>query len=204
MLGLVTVVDQQLSAIEGYLLLAAYTGFIIYITHHVNHTELHKHAKINVQKLWKLLVRAIVGVLGLLIFSTQIVDAAILLAQKLHISSSVIGMLVIALGTNIPELTMAIRSRNLEENKLAAGNFLGSACVNIGILGLLGIMNDAATIKNAEQFFPLLVLLTITIVLFGILAWTDSKLTRREGVVLLSLYLALLVAEGLNIYSAGL
>jgi len=200
-LGIGAIIDERLSVFEGVILLGAYVGFVYYLSLQTNHKNIDHHAQVNVKKLWRLLIEASVGLIGLIIFSKLIVDVAVILAgpELLNIPESVVGILMISLGTNIPEITILFRSKGKDGAKLAVGNFLGSACANTGILGLLAILAPH-DLTYFSSIVPTILFLILAIIMFGILAWSDKEISRREALILLSIYFLLIFAEGMTIF----
>jgi cation:H+ antiporter len=197
---ILVIFDGQLTQLEGVLLLLAYAALAIYFIRRGNEQRvLHEHAKIEVGKLTNLLIKAFVGVLGLIILAKLLVDVAIHTAGLLNIPASVIGLLVLALGTNLPEIAIAIRGDGSKAGDLSIGNLLGSASVNTAIIGLLAILSPYE-ITNSSALVPSLIVLSTVILLFGVSAWTDKKITRYEAALLVGVYLTLLLVEGLVIY----
>ena len=70
--------------------------------------------------------------LGLLVVSSQaLVLAASSIAATLGVSTGVIGLTVVALGTSLPELALSVTCALKDEDELAIGNILGSNIMNL-------------------------------------------------------------------------
>jgi len=193
---IVVLLDRFISVAEGFLLLGSYGAYIIYLNQKFNYNNLKKHLSLNVKKLYRSIGSAGIGIVLLLISSSMIVRFASQLATILDIPPAIIGILLLAIGTNLPELTILFISKNTKgDEALALGNFFGSACVNPGILGLLAILAGGVRISNFVALVPAIAILCCTIILFGIATWTGRKVTRLEGLLLISLYLALIISE---------
>ena len=129
----------------------------------------------------------IVG-LGTLLFGAELlVSGAIGVATQLGVSEVVIGILVVALGTSLPELAVSLASALKGEYGLAIGNIIGS-----NIFNLLAVIGVAATIEPAALAPSVLslhvfVMVAFTLVLFAMSYNSDGKaeLTRLEGLALL-------------------
>jgi cation:H+ antiporter len=137
----------------------------------------------------------------LLISANLLVNRAVHIAELLNIAPSLVGLVMLGVGTNIPELTVMVRSNGINKNKLAAGNFIGSATINAPILGVLAIMSPH-NIVNFQPLIPALIILIGSIVLFGFLAFSNREITRREGYILVAIYLLWLATEGVLSASA--
>ena len=63
------------------------------------------------------------------------------MATDLGVSSLVIGLTVVAIGTSLPELATSIVAIRKGETDMAVGNVVGSNLFNIGlVLGLPALM----------------------------------------------------------------
>lgn len=76
----------------------------------------------------------IFGLSLLLLGATGIINSSVLIGNKFRISPLIIGITAIAIGTSLPEITIAIFSSIDHTPDLALGNILGSNIVNIGLI----------------------------------------------------------------------
>lgn len=189
---LVALIDKQLTRTEGVMLILIYFLFMLYMISKGTHRYADPHnVTITLQTLlFDLLPKAIIGLIGLIVLSKLVVDAAIKLAVMVHIPSNIIGLLVLALGTNIPEITILLRSRTVEQKKLVIGNIMGSASLNTGVIGLLALLSPYSAGENFSTLIPVIVVTAISLLLVTALASTGKELTRREGYFLLVAYAA--------------
>lgn len=193
---ILVVLDRYVSVVEGVILASGYVLYIAYINHKFNKHFLAKHKSINVTKLYHSFGRAAVGVILLIVASSFVVRTAEALAIELQISSTLVGLILLAIGTNVPELTVLLTSgkKKTEEN-LALGNIFGSSCVNPGILGLLAILANGIDLVEFVSIVPIIIIMTFSVILFSIFSWTGKKLTSTEGILLLAAYASLLITE---------
>ena len=134
--------------------------------------------------------------LGLLVFAgfaavtfggKIFVEGAEVLAKGIGVSEAVIGLTVVALGTSLPELSASLMAAKKGHGDMAIGNVVGSCIFNLlAIMGITGLVVplEAAGINKVD----LGVMLFITIILWPML-WSNKKLGRGEGFVLLGTYL---------------
>ncbi len=137
------------------------------------------------------IVSIVIG-LALLIYGSQLfVDNAVGLARELGISEAFIGLTLVAVGTSIPELATSVLAAFRKQSDIAIGNILGSNIFNI--LCVLGVSALFGTVM-ADQFS---ILDFVTMLLFALillpLAKSGFTLSRTEGVLLLSGYVAYIV-----------
>jgi len=71
------------------------------------------------------------GLVMLVVSSQALVVAASSIAATLGVSTGVIGLTVVALGTSLPELALCITCALKDEDELAIGNILGSNIMNL-------------------------------------------------------------------------
>jgi cation:H+ antiporter len=137
----------------------------------------------------------IVGLIVLPISSTFLVDGAITIARFLHVSDTVIGLTIVALGTSLPELATAITAALHKEDDLAIGNIIGS-----NIFNLLGVLGIAATISPVQLLpiilardFPAMFLVTGALYLMASDFRGPGRIGRRSGSVLLMMFIGYII-----------
>jgi cation:H+ antiporter len=188
-LQVAVILDQEITANEGIFLLGMYLIFAFYVfINGMKSKSLRRQHHADDFSYANVLPWTVIGMIGLGFFATNLVQAAIRLATLLNVDSALIGVFLLALGTNLPELTVMARAKNLENKKLAVGNFLGSACLNVGTLGLLGLISPHR-ITTFSALAPGLAFLAIALVMFVVLARTGKEITRKEGLAFIGAYL---------------
>jgi cation:H+ antiporter len=127
------------------------------------------------------------GLIILLIGGKILVDGASSIASKLGMSSGLIGLTVVAIGTSLPELLVSISAALKGNSDIAIGNVLGSNLSNIGlVLGLSGIFYPILIRKSLLQF-DYLITLVVSLIFLGLSI--DGKLTFWDGIILFSLFI---------------
>lgn len=196
---IIVLIDQELSSGEGLLLMLSYVIFAFHLRglFQKKNAVVHNYSFIVEkprQTAWYLL-QAVLGIAAIIISSDQIVDRSIVAAQALGIDVGVIGIFVLAIGTNLPELAILIRSRKMEAERFAAGNFLGSATVNTLVIGFIGLVSPFKA-SNFVEISSVIILLGLASLLFIYFEQTNqSGIKRHHGLMLIGVYVALIVAE---------
>ena len=127
---------------------------------------------------------------GIVVFaSSLLVDAAVNIATALGIPSLVIGLTVVALGTSLPELITAVGSARRQVSDLSVGNILGANIANLSLVIGVAAALTPVTMTRLTQLFDFPAMLALMGLLVWTL-WTQHRLTRREGVILLVSYTA--------------
>ncbi len=124
------------------------------------------------------------GLVLLVVGADALVRGSVHVAQRMGISSLLIGLTLVAWGTSAPELVVSARASLADQGGLSLGNAVGSNIVNLSvILGLTALIRPLRVASEmAEREFPLLIVVTLAttalIVTSGLLRW--------EGVLLLA------------------
>ena len=105
------------------------------------------------------------------------------ISLKLSIPKIIIGMTVVSFATSAPELIVSLNATLDGLPNFAIGNVLGSNIANIGLV--LGIITIIYPISLKQRFyytdFPLLIISTV---LFYYVIFTESQISRVEGIIL--------------------
>jgi cation:H+ antiporter len=181
---------SALTRIDGLTFLCFFTIFIYYtfsIAERVDGLEEHAPAKQQSRLRSSLYIMA--GLAGLTVGGKWIVDGAIVLAGKLGMSESAIGLTIVAVGTSLPELATSAVAAYKKNVDIAVGNVVGSNIFNIFFV--LGI---SATIRplpfQTKNNIDLgMVILSSLMLFFFMFTGKKRSLDRWEGIVCLVLYL---------------
>ena len=134
----------------------------------------------------------IVGLVSLLLGAHLLVKGSISIAEFFGVSDVVIGILLVAIGTSLPELAVSLVSALRGEYGLAIGNIVGSNIFNL--LGVIGVAATIAPIGVEQSVLSLhiFVMVAFTLVLFAMTHDYDGKseLSRIEGIALLLAFIA--------------
>jgi cation:H+ antiporter len=123
-----------------------------------------------------------------------LVAGAVWLARRLGISSLVIGLTVVAMGTSAPELAVSIAGvlrKAGEGGNLAIGNVFGSNIANLALVGGLVALIRPLMVKRQTLCREIPVM-----ILMGLLLWPflcDSHLARLEAFALLAVFAVLIL-----------
>ncbi|SMP59600.1 cation:H+ antiporter [Neorhodopirellula lusitana] len=128
--------------------------------------------------------------LSLLVFGSHLlVQGAVGIATALGVSSSIIGLTIVAAGTSLPEVATSLLAAYRGEKEIAIGNVVGSNLFNLlGVLGATALVSPVG-IQVAPSFlefdFPAVSLVALAVLP---IAWTGRQVNRWEGASLLVAY----------------
>lgn len=134
----------------------------------------------------------VIGLGTLLLGAELLVDGAIGVATILGISEVVIGILVVALGTSLPELAVSLASALKGEYGLAIGNIVGSNIFNLlAVIGVAAAIEPSALAPTVLSLH-IFVMVAFTLVLFAMTYEYNgnAELSRLEGLALLVAFIA--------------
>ena len=120
------------------------------------------------------------------------VDGASGIAKKLKISTFIIGVTVVALGTSAPELAVTMMDAFAGSGELIVGNILGSNVINVLLILGISAVICKLPVEKTTRIIDLPVLI-ITSALFVLLGAFDNVFTWWEGLILVILYAAFMV-----------
>ena len=127
--------------------------------------------------------------IGIIIASDLVVDNAKVLAETLNVSTKIITMTVIVIGTSLPEMTMTVVAAKKGEFDIALGNIIGTNIFNIGIvLGLPLLIYGGFSSVNFNLIDVLAVHLAAFILYY--FACNDKVFSRLEGALMMLMFLA--------------
>ncbi len=130
------------------------------------------------------------GLLVLLLGGDFLVRGSVSLARRLGVSTLIIGLTVVALGTSAPELVVSVEAVIAGSPGIAIGNVVGSNIANIlmvlGIPALLAPIICEGHLLNRTMLYMFLA--SVLLVAFS---WTEA-LQWGHGLVLLALFVAFL------------
>ena len=141
------------------------------------------------------LAYVIAGIAGLIVGGNWVVTGAVILANQLHLSPSIIGLTIVSLGSTLPELAASAMAAWKKNADLAIGNIIGSIIFNIFfILGLNALLKPLPF--NPQLNFDLVVAMAATCLLFYfiLIGRRRDHIERWECVILILIYLGYLGA----------
>src|SRR3989344_1574423 len=200
LLPLLLILDSRLSRIDGVILIGA---FVLYSWWLFSKSENFKKRYTSKKEaitigfkgfLWNL-VKIVVLLLLLLAASQAVISSADFFAGRLGISLALVGILIVGLGNAFPDMYFSIISARKNENWLVLGDVMGSViiCATL-ILGLVAVMLPF-DIPDFTPFVTARIILILAAILSLIFIRTNHKITKKEGLALLGLYIAFLIIE---------
>lgn len=129
----------------------------------------------------------IVGAAAIAFGGDLTVDTASRIAIELGMSQTLVGLTIVSIGTSLPELVTSVVAARKNEVDMAVGNAVGSNIFNI--LMVLGISSAISPVALIRENIIDIVLLMVFSVMVWIFAGTRKKIERKEGIIMVVVYL---------------
>ena len=112
------------------------------------------------------------------------------LAEELLITSELIGLTIVSIGTSLPELATSVMASLRGQRDMAVGNIVGSNLFNImAVLGLTAVVApDGVPVAEQALGFDIPVMVAVMAICLPIF-FTRYLIRRWEGLLLTSCYL---------------
>lgn len=188
--------DGVLSAVDGAVLMAVAVGYSVLILALSRRGKAAAAATPDLpptgeQPLWVQLAGLLGGVILLVVGARLLVDGAVAIATDFGVSSLVIGLTVVAVGTSLPELATSLIATVRGERDLAVGNIVGSSIFNICVvLGATGLVTGGGVPVPPAAIALDIPLMTAAAIALLPVAFTGLSVSRWEGALFLALYVA--------------
>lgn len=136
---------------------------------------------------WKIFMFLALGLIGLPLGASLLVEGASNIAADYGVSEAVIGLTLVAVGTSLPELATTVMAALRRQADVALGNVIGSNMFNL--LAIIGVASLVGEIPVAETFwtFDFWVMLCASLLLIPFV-YLRQDLTRIWGLALSALY----------------
>ncbi|MBU4332370.1 sodium:calcium antiporter [Patescibacteria group bacterium] len=213
-------IDQTLSRVDGLLLLLIFLLYLVHLFHSyqkrlpvfvikalnmlripINGEQFHQEfetpsgkertpREIIIESFW-----LVIAMLLLIVSARIIVYLGIELAGILNLPIVLLGLIIVSIGTTLPELTFGIRAVMAGRKEMILGNLFGSMTINlVFILGVVALLQPIALSFEAFRLFLVSALCMFLVLgLFSVFIRTKSKLSWQEGMVLVMCYVVFVI-----------
>lgn len=189
------IADNVLTRTEGVFLIIIYLILFYFIEKKKGLMEVVKDGKVFKEKhIIEDYLTLFISAIILFLASRYIVLTTVFLANYFQVSSFMISIIFLSLGTNIPEITLAIRSILMRKKEVALGDYLGSAAANTLFFGVFTLLNGARV--NISSYSLKTLLITIfSLSIFYLFSKSKREISPKEGKILLLIYILFVLSE---------
>ena len=170
--------DGEISSIDGVILIAGLIIFTVYIIRTAKKQpsvgdsiededpEIHVSGfRVRINTVPKAIIFVCIGAGLLFVGGDLTVDGAVAISESLGISQLVIGVVIVAIGTSLPELVTSVIAVRKGQMDIGVGNIIGSNIYNI--LLICGIASVVVGIPVSSDIFThYYIMIAFSLVLF--------------------------------------
>jgi len=197
--------DGKLTRIDGIILMVLYIPYIYTVV-----KEAVKESKITKEKVEKdknivlHFIIGIVAVFGIIIGADITLTSGQYIGEQAGLSNLVLGILIFAFGTSLPELSVALAATFKKKADITIGEIYASNIFTaLFVLGFCCVLSPMVLFENplipsnlVKYDIPFLILAGIIIQIF---VTTGSKLVRLEAVMIFILYVYFVLSHFINL-----
>ena len=183
---------MSVGRLDGAIFLVLFAGFIIFLVREALKAakagkEVHSEAdEIKMVSMPLAVVYIIGGAIAIAVGGDLTVDTASRIAETLGMSQTLIGLTIVSIGTSLPELVTSVVAARKNEIGMALGNAIGSNVFNIlMVVGIASVISPIEMITN--NIVDTIVLIVFSLIVW-VMAWTKSKLDKKEGFLMVLMY----------------
>jgi cation:H+ antiporter len=197
--------DETISRLDGLFFIAVYTVYNLYVflQERKTNTEIGEEVKVGV--CWREqhplldLFYLIIGGSLVILASILVVDNSIEIAKLLGVDPFIIGVVLVGIGTSLPELVVSIKSTRKGESDLSIGNVIGSNVTDLLLVtAIAAIIAENLTFHLTTLYFDLSFAF-ITSIIFLVLVRSRMKIDKPVSSFLIGSFLFYIIFKLLGI-----
>ena len=199
-LPLLLILDGVLGRGDGVVLILIFLLYNLWLfSKKERFTKIYDNQKIPILKEFgiflKGLGKVILGIILLLVAAEGIVRSSQFFAENLNLSLAFIGVLIVALGTSLPEVYLATVLARKGETWMILGDLMGSVIiVSTLVLGIVALIYPIQ-ITDFSPFAIARFFLIIAALFFLFFVRSGKKITKKEALFLLGIYITFVLVE---------
>lgn len=197
LLPLILMLDKELSRIDGFLLILAFLFYSFWLFGRKDRfSKIYNKAKpMGLKEIFSNLFIILGSVIMLLLAAEGIVRSVTYFSSSLDLPLIFIGIFIVGLGNALPEIFFSVQAAKKGKGWMIAGNLMGSVIFLTTLV--LGIVVLISPIKLTD-FSPFVIgrfFLILAAVFFLFFIRTGKRITKKEAIFLLLIYILFIIAE---------
>ncbi|OGC52317.1 hypothetical protein A2982_01920 [candidate division WWE3 bacterium RIFCSPLOWO2_01_FULL_39_13] len=179
---------SHLTRTDGIVLIAFFLIFIYYTFSFARNKVSDENGVIELSK-GRTAISLAAGLVGLAVGGQLVVSGAVSAISRFELSETTGGLLILAVGTSLPELTTAIIASLKHHPNLAIGNIIGSNLFNLlWILGINSMIRPIPFNMSTNYDFGVVIFANLVLLATCYFGRKRLEIERREGILYLFLY----------------
>jgi len=204
LLPLFLVLDGVISRTDGIVLLTAFTVYAVWLFSKKDRfTKVYEDCpqKFNTKEIIRDIAMVCVGLTLLFLGGQGVVRSATFLYETFDLPLGLIGIFVVAIGTCTPETFFSLHAARKGQDWMILGNLMGNVAItSTFVLGIVSLITPIR-IMDFSPFAIARLFLIIAVLSFFLLVKTGQRVSRKEGIALIGIYIAFLITEVLFEYN---
>ncbi len=189
------ILDKKLTSLEGAIMIILYLTLIFMIQRKNGFFDSENSKLLEIKSYsYKDFLKVFLGIGLVFISSGIIVDKTMYFAGLFNIAAFYIGLIVVSLGTNMPEMSLAVRSVIENKKDIAMGDYLGSAAANTLLFGIFTLLSGSEVL-TVNNFFLTFIFVGSSLMLFYYFSYSKKYISRNNGFALLGIYIFFVALE---------
>lgn len=180
-------IDGSISLADGLVLVVVYGIYYFRLFYNERVGSKIKNKK-TYNKLYKDVLLLVIGLVLVFFASDLVVDNAIEFTENHGLDQSFVGIIIIGLGTSLPELAVSLNAVRKKAHGLSVGNLIGSNIFDLLIpVGIGASISEIKVDKMLIYFdLPLLFVLSLLVLFFF---YKKRGIQRTEAIILIAFYM---------------
>ena len=183
--------DLKITPLEGVVVTLTYLLYLVYLVKQeatFKSTPKVEEEKPKIHPVKDLLM-ILVGMGALLVAAEFVVESSVQLAELWSVPTSVAGLLIVGLGTSLPELSLDITALRRGATGIAVGDMIGSNICDILFSLGAGAMISGFTVEPVLLWFDTPFMFLVAFLVVGLFL-RNMRLERKEALVLILVYVS--------------
>ncbi len=198
LLPMALVIDKEISREDGLILIFAFLVYSFWLFGKKDrfskvYNKMEK--KLGFTEVFSHIFKIIFSIILLLLAAEGIVRAATYFSIYLNLPLILIGILIVSLGNALPEIFFSIQAAKKGKSWMVAGNLMGAVIFPVTLVLGIDALIHPIVITDFSPFVVGRIFLILSAVFFLIFIRTGKRITKKEAIFLLLLYILFVVAE---------
>lgn len=185
--------EQMISRLDGVIFLFFFGLFMVYIIKlaREGRADMVEDAPDEILPMGKSVLYIALGMVGLFLGGTWVVDGATQIASQFGLTDKMIGLTVVAIGTSLPELVTSAMAAYKKNTDIAIANVIGSNIFNLlWVLGVSAVISPMAYLSAINADIMVLLVATSLIIFSLMTGKAKMQIGKPTGVLFLVCYVA--------------
>lgn len=189
------VLDRRVTNFEGVIMILMYFALLFVVERKNGIFDQKNSVLLNFKAYsYKDFLKVILGIGLVFVSSSFIVEKTMYFANLFSVSAFYISLILIAIGTDLPEITLGVRSVLSGKKDIAMGDYIGAAAASTLLFGIFTILHNGEVI-TISNFLVTFIFIASALSLFFVFSKTRRFISRGNGFLLFGIYILFVVFE---------